>query len=113
MDGTRDTGQRRAGTNRPRAAPMKPIHSNESSFKREVIDARQPVLVDFWAEWCGLCKALAPVLEEIAREQAGRVKIVKVNVDENPALAEHYHIESIPTLVYFYNGLVHDQIVGP
>jgi thioredoxin len=71
------------------------------------------VLVDFWAEWCVPCKTQAPLLEEIAREQAGKVKVVKVNVDENPVLAEHYHIESIPTLIYFYNGLVHDQIVGP
>jgi thioredoxin 1 len=92
---------------------MKPIHSNEASFKREVINARQPVLVDFWAEDCVPCKALAPLLEEIAREHSERVKIVKVNVDENPLLAEHYHIESIPTLIYFYNGLVHGQIVGP
>lgn len=92
---------------------MKPVlEANETTFKSEVLDSTQPVLVGFWTGRCDPDQALAPVLEEIARENAGRVKIIRVNVDENPALARHYHIQSIPTLIYFVNGLVHDHIAG-
>ena len=85
---------------------------NEGNFEAEVLKSTEPVLVDFWATWCGPCKMLSPVLEEIAGEQAGRAKIVKVNVDENQGLAQRYGIQAIPTLLYFSNGEVRDSSLG-
>ena len=85
---------------------------NEGNFEAEVLKSTEPVLVDFWATWCGPCKMLSPVLEEIAGEQAGHAKIVKVNVDENQNLAQRYGIQAIPTLLYFSNGEVRDSSLG-
>ncbi|MCL5058198.1 MAG: thioredoxin [Actinobacteria bacterium] len=84
----------------------------ESLFEQEVIKSDKPVLVDFWAPWCGPCRSLAPVIEEITKEFEGRVKVGKVNVDNNQELARKYGIMSIPTLVIFKNGQVVEQMVG-
>jgi thioredoxin 1 len=84
----------------------------EGNFSQEVLKSTTPVVVDFWAEWCGPCKMIAPVLDELAGEYDGKVKIAKVNIDEFQQLAINYGINSIPTLLFFKNGQVADQVVG-
>lgn len=93
-------------------ASDKIVTLNQSNFATEVSQASEPVLVDFWAEWCGPCKMIAPVLDELADEYAGRVKIGKVNIDQEQALAGEYNVRAIPTLLLFHQGQVREQIVG-
>ena len=88
------------------------LEVTDQSFDKEVLQSGQPVLVDFWAEWCGPCRMLAPTVEAVAKEYAGRVKVAKVNVDENGATAARYRIQGIPTLLVFKGGQVQGQLVG-
>ena len=91
---------------------MATVTVDKSNFKAEVLDSAEPVVVDFWAEWCAPCKMIAPSLEEIATEMNGRVKVVKLDVDENPELAARYGVRSVPTLAMFKGGEVADVKVG-
>ena len=88
------------------------IKLDESNFDREVTQDGKPVIVDFWSEWCGPCKMIAPLLDEIAREKADAVKVAKVNVDENQSLSLKYNIRAIPALLFFKNGQLRDQVTG-
>ena len=88
------------------------FHTNDQNFENEVLKHPGPVLVDFWAEWCGPCKALGPVLDDLAGEYSNKLKVVKMNVDESPGTPQRYSIRSIPTLIFFKDGKVVEQLVG-
>lgn len=88
------------------------VHVTDETFEQDVLGAGSPVLVDYWAEWCGPCKMIAPVLEEIAHEYEGRVQVAKLNIDENPVTPPKYGIRGIPTLMLFKNGNVEATKVG-
>jgi thioredoxin 1 len=87
-------------------------HANDSDFDTVVLKEEKPTLLDFWAPWCGPCRAIGPILEELASEYNERINIVKVNVDDNPATASRYGVQSIPTLLFIKNGKVADQQIG-
>src|SRR4051812_6153437 len=89
-----------------------PININAASFDKAVINSPIPVIVDFWAPWCGPCKMIAPVLTEIAKEHGDRVRVTKVNVDDDPGLQQRFSIRGIPTLLFFSAGEQRDQLVG-
>ena len=84
----------------------------DNTFAQEVLQSTPPVLVDVWADWCGPCKAIAPIVEELAREYEGRLKVMKLDVDENPRTASTYQVQSIPTLLVFKDGRLAERIVG-
>ena len=88
------------------------IKLDESNFDREINQNEKAVIVDFWAEWCGPCKMISPLLDEIAKENADKVKVAKVNVDENQSLSFKYNIRAIPSLLFFKNGQLRDQVTG-
>ena len=88
------------------------LEVNEANFKQEVLESTVPVLVDFWAPWCGPCRMVGPIVDEIAKDYAGKLKVVKINTDEAPGVAGSYNIMSIPTLMIFKGGERVDQIIG-
>jgi len=91
---------------------MGAVHLSDANFKKEILESKLPCLVDFWAEWCGPCRRVTPLVEEIAKEYEGKFKVAKLNVDEGGKTATNYGVMSIPTLMFFKNGQVLEQIVG-
>ena len=91
---------------------MSLLQLSEKNFEQEVVKSNIPVLVDFWAEWCGPCRMIGPIVDELAKEYTGKIKVGKVNVDEAQSLAVRFNVMSIPTLIFFKNGEAVDQIIG-
>ena len=91
---------------------MSEIQLTDDTFDKDVVQSPEPVLVDFWAPWCGPCRMLTPVIEEISKEYAGKVRVAKINTDEHPNAASRYKISAIPTLLFFKGGKVVEQLVG-
>jgi thioredoxin 1 len=91
---------------------MHTLHFTDAGFKKEVLESDLPVLVDFWAGWCGPCKMIAPFIDELAKEYAGKIKVGKIDVDNNPKVATQYGVMSIPTVIFFKKGKVMNQLVG-
>ena len=91
---------------------MKPVNITDNNFETEVLKSDKPVIIDFWAEWCGPCKAIAPIVEQLVDEYEGKLKVGKVDVDENPQTSINYGVRSIPTLLIFKNGEVKETIIG-
>ncbi len=88
------------------------LQVSDKTFSQEVLNSDLPVLVDFWATWCGPCRSIAPIVEELANDYTGKIKVTKLNVDENPATSSQYGVRGIPTLILFKSGKILDQIVG-
>jgi thioredoxin len=88
------------------------VHVTDANFEQEVLKSQQPVLIDFWAPWCGPCKAIAPVIDELATQYVGKLKVVKINVDDNPDTPSRYGVRGIPNLLIIKDGQVKEQIVG-
>ena len=99
-------------SDRPEANATNVVILSEANFQNEVIAAPQPVLVDFWAPWCGPCRTIGPIVNELAKDFDGRAKVAKVNVDDAPALAQRFEIQGIPTILIFRDGRVVDQVTG-
>jgi len=91
---------------------MSAVHFTDANFKKEALESDLPVMVDFWAAWCGPCKMIAPYVEEMTKEYAGKMKIGKIDVDSNPKIATQYGVMSIPTIIFLKKGKVMDQLVG-